>query len=143
MDPGLDRTLCPVRALALYKERTALSRGAQPQMFVCFGEGKSETPASRATLSRWINDVIGFAYEHSNVDADKVHAKMHDLRSIANTLAFRDGAAMEHVMAAGYWKSPSTFASYYLADLSADTEGIYTLGPIVAGQRITNNHGNT
>ena len=78
------RILCPVRALAHYKRRTAKLRQGQKAMFVCHKKGKNSTTASKATLARWVKETISHAYsdKYSSTPARKITAKMHDLRAV-------------------------------------------------------------
>ncbi|CAM4610570.1 unnamed protein product [Leuciscus chuanchicus] len=54
-------TLCPVRALTIYLERSASFRQSE-QLFVCFGGRTKGLPVTKLTLSRWIVDAISLAY---------------------------------------------------------------------------------
>ena len=108
-------------------------------MFVCHKKGKNSTAASKVTLARWVKETISHAYsdKYLSTPAGKVTAKMHDLRGIGNTLAFASGATLEQVLAAGSWKTSNTFLSYYLKDLTAESEGLHSLGYLVTGQVIS------
>ncbi len=58
-------------------------------------------------------------------------------QSQAALLAFADRAALDDIMQACTWKSPNSFISYYLKDLTAQRDGLYKLGPLVAaGSRV-------
>ncbi len=54
-------TLCSVRALRVYLERSSLFRQSK-QLFVCFGGCQKGLPATKQRLSRWIVDAIALAY---------------------------------------------------------------------------------
>lgn len=65
-----------------------------------------------------------------------VHAKAHDLRGMATTLAFEGSAEMEDILQAGCWTTPNTFISHYLKHSVMTPEGKNKLGPITAAQMI-------
>ena len=131
-----DRTLCPVRALRYYLDRTSDFRQGKELVFVSFKKGfdKDITPA---TISSWIKQTVILCYELSDQQAHTLHqVKAHDVRAFAASKAFQSGVSLEQILAACHWKSHNTFTQFYLKDVAwADSE-LYHLGPVVAAQQI-------
>ncbi len=59
--PETMNLLCPIRALKIYLECSALFRQSD-QLFVCFGKRTKGRPVTKQRLSRWIVDAITLAY---------------------------------------------------------------------------------
>ena len=126
-----DRTLCPVRALRYYLDRTSdLRQGKE----LVFGFDKDISPA---TISSWIKQTVILCYELSDHQAHTLHqVKAHDVRAFAASKAFQSGVSLEQILSACHWKSHNTFTQFYLKDVAwADSE-LYHLGPVVAAQQI-------
>lgn len=109
----LDATLCPVRALRLYLQRTKSFRPKRDRLFV---STNSKTPKSIAknTISFWIRKVVRLAYEAASED-DRVLCKIkaHEVRALATSLLFKKNSSVEEVMSAASWRCNSTFASFF------------------------------
>lgn len=141
VEEGLpDRSLCPVRALRYYLDRTAASRPGRRRLFIPNQLGRTKD-ISKATLSHWVQEVIREAYsEATNEDArlSLKKASVHELRAMSTSLLFHKNQSLSDVMAAACWKGSSTFSSFYLRDVSLTSEGLSSLGPIVAAQEVVN-----
>ena len=76
-----DRTLCPVRALRYYLDRTKDLRGSRSLLFISFK--KVYTSDIRpATLSSWPKQTILLCYKQADQKAlDLVQVKAHDIRA--------------------------------------------------------------
>ena len=131
-----DKTLCPVRALRYYLDRTTNIRRHQELAFLSFKKG-FEKDIARATISSWIKQTVMLCYELSDSEARTLHqVKAHDVRAFAAPRAFHAGVPLERILSACHWKSHNTFTQFYLKDLAwADSEH-YHLGPIVAAQEV-------
>ena len=131
-----DRSLCPVRALHYYLDRTSDLRQHQQLVFVSFKKG-FDKDISPATISSWIKQTVILCYELSDHQAHTLHqVKAHDVRAFAASKAFQSGVSLEQILAACHWKSHNTFTEFYLKDVAwADSE-LYHLGPVVAAQQI-------
>ena len=131
-----DRSLCPVRALRYYLDRTSDLRQHQQLVFVSFKKG-FDKDISPATISSWIKQTVVLCYELSDHQAHTLHqVKAHDVRAFAASKAFQSGVSLEQILAACHWKSHNTFTQFYLKDVAwADSE-LYHLGPVVAAQQI-------
>ena len=127
-----DRSLCPVRALRYYLDRTSDLRQNKELVFVSF-----KKDISPATISSWIKQTVILCYELSDQEALTLHqVKAHDVRAFAVSKAFQSGVSLEQILSACHWKSHSTFTQFYLKDVTwADTE-LFHLGPVVAAQQV-------
>ena len=131
-----DRSLCPVRALHYYLDRTSDIRQDKELVFVSFKKG-FDKDISPATISSWIKQTVILCYELSDHHAHTLHqVKAHDVRAFAASKAFQSGVSLEQILSAFHWKSHNTFTQFYLKDVAwADSE-LYHLGPVVAAQQI-------
>ena len=131
-----DRSLCPVRALRYYLDRTSDLRQNKELVFVSFKKG-FDKDISPATISSWIKQTVILCYELSDQEAHTLHqVKAHDVRAFAASKAFQSGVSLEQILSACHWKSHNTFTQFYLKDVAwADSE-LYHLGPVVAAQQI-------
>ena len=131
-----DRSLCPVRALRYYLDRTSDLRQNKDLVFVSFKKG-FDKDISPVTISSWIKQTVILCYELSDHQAHTLHqVKAHDVRAFAAFKAFQSGVSLEQILSACHWKSHNTFTQFYLKDVAwADSE-LYHLGPVVAAQQI-------
>ena len=131
-----DRTLCPVRSLCYYLDKTKDLRADKELVFVSFRKSfkKGIVPA---TVSSWIKQTIGLCYQLSDEQAQNLHqVRAHDVRAFTASKAFQGGAPLDQILSACHWKSHNTFTQFYLKDVAwADSE-LYHLGPVVAAQQI-------
>ena len=131
-----DRSLCPVRALRYYLDRTSDLRQDKELVFVSFKKS-FDKDISPATISSWIKQTVILCYELSDHQAHTLHqVKAHDVMAFAASKAFQSGVSLDQILAACHWKSHNTFTQFYLKDVAwADSE-LYHLGPVVAAQQI-------
>ena len=136
-----DRSLCPVRALRYYLDRTSDLRQHKELVFVSFKKG-FDKDISPATISSWIKQTVILCYELSDHQAHTLHqVKAHDVRAFAASKAFQSGVSLEQILSACHWKSHNTFTQFYLKDVAwADSE-LYHLGPVLAAQQIHQQNG--
>ena len=94
--PSLDRSLkgdgslCPVRALRYYLDRTADLRQNKELVFVSLKKG-FDKDISPATISSWIKQTVVLCYELSDQGALTLHQiKAHDVRAFAASFPIRD-----------------------------------------------------
>ena len=131
-----DRSLCPVRALRYYLDKTSDNRQDKELVFVSFKKG-FDKDISPATISSWIKQTVILCYELSDHHAHTLHqVKAHDVRAFAASKAFQSGVSLAQILSACHWKFHNTFTQFYLKDVAwADSE-LYHLGPVVAAQQI-------
>ena len=133
-----DMTLCPVRALRYYLDKTKELRENKHLLFISFKDGFSKA-IQRSTISSWLKQTVILAYESSDVETQTLsNVKAHDVRSMAASLAFKGGLSLDQILGACFWKSHSTFTNFYLKDVAwKSTEGCsFSLGPVVSEQHI-------
>ena len=132
-----DRTLCPVRALRFYLDRTKDLRGSRSLLFISFKKGHT-SDIRPATLSSWLKQTILLCYKQADQQAlDLVQVKAHDIRAFAASKAFYGGVSVNQIMQACHWKAHNTFTNFYLKDLTwSDTDNNMYLGPVVAAQQV-------
>ena len=131
-----DRSLCPVRALRYYLDRTSDLGQNKELVFVSFKKG-FDKDISPATIYSWIKQTVILCYELSDQEALTLHqVKAHDVRAFAASKAFQSGVSLEQILSACHWKSHNTFTQFYLKDVAcADTE-LFHLGLVVAAQQV-------
>ena len=131
-----DRSLCPVRALCYYLDRTKDLRAGEDLVFVSFRKSfqKDIVPA---TISSWIKQTVLLCYQISDEEAQNIHqVRAHDVRAFTASKAFQGRVSLDQILSACHWKAHNTFTQFYLKDLAwADSE-LYHLGPVVAAQQI-------
>ena len=127
-----DRSLCPVRALRYYLDRTSDLRQNKELVFVSFKKG-FDKDISPATISSWIKQTVILCYELSDQEALTLHqVKAHDVRAFPASKAFQSGISLEQILSACHWKSHNTFTQFYLKDVAWADSGLFHLGPVVA-----------
>ena len=132
-----DRSLCPVRALRYYLDRTKDLRGNRSLLFISFKKGHS-TDIRPATLSSWLKQTILLCYKQADQQAlDLAQVKAHNTRAFAASKAFYCGVSADQIMQACHWKAHNTFTNFYLKDLTwAENDNNLHLGPVVAAQQV-------
>ncbi|KAL8610742.1 hypothetical protein ACOMHN_016725 [Nucella lapillus] len=113
-----DITLCPVRAVKYYWDRTRSLRTTQQRFFISLRAGRSKD-ISAATISRWISQTIRSAYTQAHLDVSSVQPRAHEVRSIATSAAFQYSFSLKDVLEAAYWRSENPFINFYLRDFRA------------------------
>ena len=108
-----DSSLCPVRTLRYYLDRTSDLRQNKELVFVFFKKG-FDKDISPATIS-WIKQTVILCYELSDQEALTLHqVKAHDVRAFAASKAFQSGVSLEQILSACHRKSHNTFTQFYL-----------------------------
>ncbi|MPC45667.1 hypothetical protein E2C01_039373 [Portunus trituberculatus] len=129
------RLLCPVRAIREYPRRTRDCRLRCSRISVTVTE--PQCVVHPHTISHWICQVIQCACEDvSEEDMRLVWVKAHEVRAVATSAFFKKIQSIPAVLWAGTWKSMSTFASFYLRDITHRYLDTFSLGPVVSALRI-------
>ena len=90
-----DRSLCPVRALRYYLDRTSDLGQNKELVFVSFKKG-FDKDISSATISSWIKQTVILCCKLSDCEAHTLHqVKAHDVRAFAASKAFQSGVSLE------------------------------------------------
>jgi integrase len=131
----VDITLCPVRALKAYLERSkSVRHRSLRRLFVSLNAGY-EKDLGKATLARWLVETIKLAYAKAGLDP--LSTRPHEIRAIAASLAASHNVALAAILDAAYWKSENSFISFYLRDISSrDESGRRRLPVVVAAQQV-------
>ena len=127
-----DLLLCPVRALSAYLDRTSRIVDRPRRLFV-----SSKCP-SRAMSKNGISYMLREVIVQSGASSRSGQIpRAHSIRSIATSSAFFHNWSLKSVLEAASWRSKMVFTSFYLRDLSFNSDGVHSLGPFVAaGERI-------
>ena len=134
-----DRSLCPVRALRYYLDKTKDLRQGKDLVFVSFRKGfhKDIVPA---TISSWIKQTVLLCYQLSDQPAQELHqVRAHDVRAFTASQAFQGGISLDQILSACHWKAHNTFTQFYLKDLAWAHSELYHLGLVVAAQQVQGN----
>lgn len=134
-----DRSLCPVRALRHYLERTGPLRDGRDRLFISYEQGLKKD-ISAQTISTWVVRLIRMAHDKSGVPipADE-SVRAHDVRAMATSVAWKYNIPIQSLVDAAIWKSKDSFIDYYCRDLSGWTcafpalvVGRHTINPPMA-----------
>jgi len=109
-------TLCPCRAISVYKEVTKHFRKTD-QFFVAFGGAKKGQAVSKMTIARWIRCCIQLAYK-SQRQPLPTGLKAHQTRSVAATWAQFNGTSLLDICKTATWSDGCTFARHYQLNLA-------------------------
>ena len=130
--PGPEAKLCPVRALKRYLRITKPFRGNKRQLFISLNP-KYRVDLSVNSLSRWARETIAHAYQ----DDPPANVNPHEIRAWSASLALSRNMSLSKILAAAYWRSPSTFIAHYLRDVSHLREdGLFSLSPLAIAQLV-------
>ena len=69
-------------------------------------------------------------------DISFLKIKAHEVRALSSSWAFFDKVPLNDILQAAVWNRSSTFARFYLRDMSQQTENLQNLGPIVVAQKV-------
>ncbi len=110
-------SVCPVRALRIYIDRSASFRQSD-QLFVCYGGFTKGRAMSKQKLSHWIVDAIMAAYTSQFLECP-LHIRAHSTRAIASPRAWSRGMSIQDICLAAGWSSQNTFARFYKLDVQS------------------------
>ncbi|XP_065325845.1 uncharacterized protein LOC134621241 [Pelmatolapia mariae] len=110
-------SLCPVRVLRTYIERTQNVRLCD-QLFVCFANPNRGRALSKQRLSHWIIEAVSLAYGTRGL-ALPHGVRAHSTRGMATSWALFRGVPVADICAAASWASPHTFVRFYRLDVTA------------------------
>ena len=89
-----DRSLCPVRALRYYLDKTKDLRDKKELVFVSFKKN-FDKDISPSTISSWIKQTVILCYQLSDQKSLTLHqVKAHDVRAFAASKAFQGGVSL-------------------------------------------------
>ena len=129
-----DMSLCPVRCLFHYLDRTRDLRGNRKLLFLSYKKGFKKDISS-ATVSSWIKKCILLCLDlQGKTPQGPFRVRAHDVRALSASLAYSARVPLESVMEACTWASSNTFTAFYLKDVSLLQENVQRLGPLVVAQ---------
>ncbi len=110
-------SVCPVRALRIYIDRSASFRQSD-QLFVCYGGCARGRAVSKQRLSHWIVDAITAAYTSQGLECP-LHIRGHSTKAIASSWAWSRSMSIRDICVAAGWSSQNTFARFYKLDVQS------------------------
>lgn len=99
----LFRTMCPVRALKIYLDLTRPFRGPNRALCLYFDPDKAHRAVSKATMGRWLTEVIRLSYTLLGREHELINANPHSVRSIASSWAEIARASPAGICGAAAW----------------------------------------
>ena len=123
--------LCPVRAAAIYVDRTQTCRTAD-RLFIAYGGGSLGRAISKQRIAHWLVDCITWAYGQAGMELPRVGA--HSTRKTAASVACLRGVPVEEILQAADWASPGVFISRYLISVPGAMQAA-VLGSAARGQQ--------
>ena len=130
----MDRLLCPIRAVKFYLKMTSSYCQNRTRLFLPI---KGNQDISKALISRWVSYAIKLAYRKlTNRDISFLKIKAHEVRVLSFSWAFFDKVPLNEILKAAVWSHSSTFAKFYLRDMSQQAENLQRLGPVVVAQKV-------
>ena len=129
-----DRLLCPIRALKFYLKMTKPYRQNRTRLFQPI---KGKQDISKSSVARWRSYTIKHAYRKlTRKDFPFLKIKVHEVRALSSSWAFFDKVPLNEILKAAVWNQSSTFAKFYLRDMSQQLHNLQDLGLIVAAQKV-------
>ena len=114
-------------ALSAYLDRTSGIVDRPRRLFV-----SSKCPSramSKNGISYMLREVI--VQSGASLQSGQV-PRAYSIRGIATSSAFFRNWSLWSVLEAAAWRSNTVFTSFYLRDLSFNSDGVHSLGPFVA-----------
>lgn len=130
-----DQFLCPVRALLVYFNKTKMSRSSSGRLFQAIDKEKD---MSIHAISYWLKQTILEAYRLTKPNELRELHKVspHEIRAISTSFALYKHVPMKEILRNAYWKSQSTFTSFYLKNMPQYKQEIKSTDTIAAGFRL-------
>ena len=128
---------CVLSVLKAYLDRTKEPEVHRGRTSLFLNSKKPDRDISTAHIFTLIKKLVQDAHEHAGVEHLRL-AKLsaHDVRRFSASWAVFNGAPLDENMQAAYWKSETTFTSFYLKAMVTQAKGLFALGPIVAAQTV-------
>ena len=85
---------------------------------------KGNQDISKASVSRWVSYTVKLAYRKlTHRDISFLKVKAHEVRALFSSWAFFDKVPLNEILKAAVWNQYSTFAKFYLRDMSKSGGG--------------------
>lgn len=108
-----EKKVCVLCCLCEYIDRTKELRKENDQLLLCYQ--KPYQPASKATVARWLGDVL--------FDAGIKDFAPHSFRGASSSAMLRSGVSVDDIMKSAGWSNASTFQKFYNKPLVSDVKG--------------------
>ena len=105
-------SLCPVKTLDIYVEKTAQLWANSSQLIVSFK--KPHNPVTSASISRWFKETLADAGVDTNM------FKGHSIRAASASAARARGVSISDILTTAGWSRSSTFERFYHKQISSD-----------------------
>ena len=112
-----DERLCVVRTLQVYLRLTAERRDGREPKVLLRSLVRPFNPVTSQTVSNWITRTIKMAYDIKQ-RPHPARSRAHSVRALAPNWAAFNGVSLDRILQAADWRRSSTFAKFYLRDLS-------------------------
>ena len=86
-------------------------------------------------FSRCLVEVVKESYARADIECDK-DKRAHEVWAIATSWAYINQVRLEDIPSAASWRSVGVFQGSYLCSISSNTEGMSTIGPVIAKQHV-------
>ena len=111
-----DKLHCPIRALKWYLDRIKTIRGQEKALFISSKEPHPK--AEKLTIAGWVKEAMAGTYRDLPLEERlAMNIRAHDTRGVAASWARVAGVSIPEIMNAAAWRTPVTFAKFYLKDL--------------------------
>ena len=101
----------PVRTLQFYCDAVHAHRAPSQSSLILPHNPDSNENISVQAIGRYIVRLVHFCYAAEGLSLPQCHA--HDVRKMAASLRALTSVALDDVLEAGKWSTPSTFLQYY------------------------------
>lgn len=113
-----DRSLCPVRALRVYLERTNSFRANRERLFLSLQTGRTHD-ISAQSVSSWLVNLIRMAHEKSGAPIPaETQVRAHDVRGVSTSVAWKYNVPLSSLVQSAIWRSKNSFIEFYCKDLT-------------------------
>jgi len=135
-----EKSLCPVRALNYYFDRTKTIRDSGQKRLFISTQRNSKKDICANTISGWIKAVIRHAYDqkYSENELKNLNMTAHSVRSVAVSWAATGGASLDQILNACQWQSENSFTTFYLKDVDWKHPDKDKIPHFVAAQTVVN-----
>ena len=128
-----EQLYCPVRAIRHYLLTLGrMGYGYHRRLFRSLRDPSKPLPSNH--LSYLIREVIKQAHVfYSNANLPAIRVRAYETRAMAASLNVSYNMSFRQILSYGIWRTPSVFVRHYLRDVPRGPDGVFSLGPVVAG----------
>jgi hypothetical protein len=124
----LDITLCPVRCLHRYVQRTSDDHTLKRRLKLFIPHSSTlVSELSGASLALYIKAAVSTAYQHVDADLQKqFRVNPHQLHLLSASIAKASNGPVEDILKSGYRQSHSTFTEFYLRCPAVHSDSLFS-----------------